>query len=490
MGCSCSRSGARLVDEWGVRTPFHLLLLIALFLMALQDSEASPAFGEREEFPRLGLEVEPPSAWQRIPIAPREKHVQLMWGIPVTSGRSPSVGIAILHAGDAEGVVDTKTYLAKRAFALRSELLRPGARRFGHTPVRYTYTQTDDDGQSLRGFLHGWEAEGRTVIVQGLAPAASFDVHFKSWQRFAESIVFETPRERVREHNEWTRYYGQRRFPDRERRVAARLSSVDGWDARDSEHYLVLSHAGSPELTKRFLDRLEAVHKRLARDLDGIAGSAKTGIVRICKDRDEYLLYGGDRRAWGYFSPSEGELVLHLVTSEEATLRTLQHEAFHQFVFHATGGVSPHSWFDEGLAEHYGTALVEDGRVTGFGSPEDMLRSVQALVDAERTVPVADLMSMDQEAYYADPHRCYPQGWALVRWLEMEARGRKADLLGTYFDELTRAWSLALESLEFETNPERWQTARAATRQVALERALRGQDLAALERDWLKAMRD
>tara|TARA_R110002126_G_scaffold1490_7_gene8768 strand:- start:101 stop:1522 length:1422 start_codon:yes stop_codon:yes gene_type:complete len=471
-----------------VRTPFQLLLLIALLLVALPNSQAGAALGRHVEFPRLGLEVEPPATWQRIPIPPREDHVQLLWGIPVTSGRSPSVGIAVLHADDAEGIVDTATYLQKRAFALTSELLHPGARRFGHTPVRYTYTQADEDGQPLKGFLHGWEADGRTIIVQGLAPAASFDAHFKTWQRFAESIVIETPRERVREHYEWTRYYGQRRFPDRERRVAARLSSVEGWDARDSEHYLVLSHAGSPELTKRFLDRLEALHRRLATDLDGIAGSAKTGVVRICKDRDEYLLYGGDRRAWGYFSPSEGELVLHLVTSEEATLRTLQHEAFHQFVFHATGGVSPHSWFDEGLAEHYGTATVEDGRVTGFAAPEDMLRPVKALVDAERTVPVADLLAMDQKAYYADPHRCYPQGWALVRWLEMEARGRKAQLLSTYFDELTQAWAEALESLAGETNPERWSAARAATRQVALERALRGQDLAALERDWLKAM--
>src|SRR5262249_15304939 len=78
-------------------------------------------------------------------------------------------------------------------------------------------------------------------------------------------------------------------------------------------------------------------------------------LVRCCKDREQYLAYGGDPSSAGDWDWHGMELVFYEdKNKKDDSLRVLYHEGFHQFIHYSVGGkMDPHSWFNEGTGDYF-----------------------------------------------------------------------------------------------------------------------------------------
>ncbi len=463
-----------------------LLLAVALGLAA-----PSAAQLREERHPELGLVVTLPADYTAQPIPPREQILRLSWRGP-TGGQTAGLSVAILEGAGAS--LSTADYLRDVLRPESFETLRGGAKRYGMSPVRFDFQRKDEDGRLWRGILVGWEGADRSVLVIGQGHPASFVTESRRWRRVADTLQMRAARRDERGRNEWERHYAKGRYLGEERRIEERMQLPAKWSARDTIHYLVLGNVEDELMLRRISADLEILRATLARDLPPAAdyGHDAASVVRVCADREEYLAYGGLRGALGYFSPTEAELVLYLGPSLEATLETVYHEAFHQYVYHSTGGVAPQPWFDEGMGEYYAGARIEGGRIVGIEPLELRLAGLRQSLAAGQWRPLGELLKLDQASYYANAGLHYAQGWSLVYFLRTDpaALGRTSwrRLLDRYYGALAASWSVEIErarpSGRLEVAP-----ARARALAAAGQAALEGVDLEALEEAWLNWLR-
>lgn len=435
-----------------------------------------------ESHPELGLRLTRPVHYSGVPVPPRETRIRLSYGEPGTSKR---LAVVVLDAGDEPA--DTRGYLAQVLQPDSFEVLRSGASRFGMRPARFRFERRDRHGAALEGLLLGWEGEQRSVLILGEAHAALFVDESRHWERVAETLRIQLPRQDERERNRWTRFYSQRRFLGAERRIEERLDLVEPWTARDTKHYLVLGNTPNGAFLDRVAADLEILRPRLVADFPATGpGNDAAAVVRVCADREEYLAYGGISSGQGYFSASEAELVLYVGDSEANTLQTVYHEAFHQYVYHSSGEVAPASWFDEGVSEFYAGARIRAGRVTGVEPLMAHISFLQQAQAAGELRSVEALMGLSQAAYYANPALHYAQGWGLVSFLRSSPEARRnrqwSGLLERYYQALGRAW---------EVEHAAWPAAvaRERARMQAHQAAIRGVDIDRLDgayRDWIR----
>jgi hypothetical protein len=224
------------------------------------------------------------------------------------------------------------------------------------------------------------------------------------------------------------------------RRVEARQGLPDGWDAFDSENYVYLYNADR-SLVRRLSQHIEGIRAQLYekifppdREIEAIS------VVRICKDRDTYMAYGGPPGSAGYWNHVDEELVFY---EDENNVRdsfaVLYHEAFHQYIFYSVGDIAPHIWYNEGHGDYFAGAKYRGGRFT-IGPFQWRLGTFKNMQATGRTIPLDKFIRMSKAEYYSNARDCYAQGWAFVYYLREEAR--LADwkrILPTYFDTLKEA---------------------------------------------------
>ena len=126
--------------------------------------------------------------------------------------------------------------------------------------------------------------------------------------------------------------------------------------------------------------------------------------------------------AWSaaYWSPQRRELVAHLsANGEQELLRTIRHEAFHQYLSYATSMISSSPWFHEGYAQYFEDEGLESlGGLEGLGvkSEEDIDKIAAA---------IPGVLMMDYEQFYggSDFERRfkYRLAWSVVRFIEKGA---------------------------------------------------------------------
>jgi len=98
-----------------------------------------------------------------------------------------------------------------------------------------------------------------------------------------------------------------------------------------------------------------------------LAATTNVASVRVFSEREDYLGYVGEGVEWSaaLWAPSRRELVLNLQpTGADDLLKTVRHEAFHQYLAYAGAMAEASPWFNEGhavLFEH--TSLSRDGKV-------------------------------------------------------------------------------------------------------------------------------
>ncbi|MFT7676754.1 MAG: hypothetical protein ACI8QC_000728 [Planctomycetota bacterium] len=467
-------------------------MLVAVLLCSVASAQLV-----EENHPELGIKLSRPSAYQHLPLPPSEAHFRLAWLLPAEAGGLPAaLFVGLLGEDGTPG--DTAQFLSMRVRPKTSKSLRGGASRFGMQPVRFEFERVDDNGFAVRGLLLGWEGEGRTVFVMGESSPKRFEAESRRWRLMADTLRMTAPERNERDRGHWERHYAKGRYAGEARRIEERLRLPSNWEARDTQHYLVLTH-GTPEaLVLQLTRELEVLRARFVRDLPPAVAYDKdrASVVRVCVDRNEYLSYGGPPSTSGYFSVSDGELVLFMAEPLERTFGTLYHEAFHQYVNQSTGGVAPQSWFDEGTGDYYSGTHFERGVITGVRANAHRLRDLKAVLAAESWTPMKELLLMDQAAYYRHPAQHYAQGWGLVYFLRNSELARSRPLWGQltarYYRALAKAWSVEVEQAGARLDRREAGPPRTRALKVAMDKALEGVDLGELEKalqSWVRAQK-
>lgn len=459
--------------------------LPGLMLGVLLCGAASAQLVE-ENHPELGLKLTRPAAYQSLPMPPGEQDLRLAWLLPAGEGESPAaLFVGLLAEGATPG--DTAQFLSMRVGPNTSKSLRGGSSRYGMRPVRFEFERVDDNGLAVRGLLLGWEGEGRCVLVLGECAPKLFEAESRRWRLMADTLRMSAPKRNERDRGEWERFYAKGRYAGEARRIEERMRLPASWEASDTQHYLVLTHVSQEKLVLQLTRELELLRTRFVRDLPPAVPYDKdsVSVVRVCADRQEYLSYGGPAGTSGYFSPSDGELVLFLAEPLEETFATLYHEAFHQYVNQSTGGLAPQSWFDEGTGDYYSGTHFVRGVITEVRPNWARLRDAKAALAAGQWTPLADLLMLDQAAYYRRPAQHYAQGWGLVYFLRSSdqalARPLWGQLTDRYYRALAAAWSLEFEQAGARLDRRESGLPRTRALKAALGLALEGVDLDELE---------
>jgi len=261
--------------------------------------------------------------------------------------------------------------------------------------------------------------------------------------------------------------------PLRERERAKQQAKVDAlgapWRLYETPNYFVLTPHTDREFVKELCDRVEAIRTQFeidypyekAKELREAGAAAQTGtsdadkrkkemerkmkeelfgadpreasrcsVVRVFSDRGAYLGYGAPPQSAGYWSPMDGELVMYDDQGgggRRETWDTLNHEAFHQYIFYLYGNVSPHSWYNEGTGDFYGALEYKNKRFT-LKANQGRRDEIKAAVQQEKHVPLVDFLRMNQAEYYgtnkwdASGLQNYAQGWSFIYFLRTGAK--------------------------------------------------------------------
>jgi tetratricopeptide (TPR) repeat protein len=202
-----------------------------------------------------------------------------------------------------------------------------------------------------------------------------------------------------------------------------------------------------PEARASWLaDQLQRLRALLA-ELDPEGGSrAGRSRVFVLGDRELYLRFAPrpdgrpDRNVSGFFQTSIfGDRLVVDASRGPETLETLFHEALHAWVRRHLPWAP--LWLNEGLAEYYSTARIEEDRA--------LLGAVKTRhldwLDRERWMPLADVVAVpsSSELYHEGDRRggFYAESWALAHYLLSEP-GRRAGLR-RYLEELAHGGELA-----------------------------------------------
>ena len=328
-----------------------------------------------------------------------------------------------------------------------------------------------------------------TVAFAGVGPGdkkwRSYESSFSKMAKSFRPVEVERPE---------TEASGPMSLRDRRRAELEKdIATAPGWHLHETPNYFIVYSNDDTQFIKELADRLEAIRavyedyypREKARAILQKAAEAKGGgddveageadaeqedersvsavdteemsrcsVVRVCKNQQEYSQYGGPSGSAGYWYWVEEELVIYddkAVGGRDDTWITLNHEAFHQYIFYFYGNISPHYWFNEGTGDFYSGYEYSHKR---FKLKENSwrVRTIQQMIREENYAPLKDFVRYGRPEYYdeptgTNPHglsvgQCYAQGWALVWFLrngKKKAAGWNDDwdnILDSYLETL------------------------------------------------------
>jgi len=178
----------------------------------------------------------------------------------------------------------------------------------------------------------------------------------------------------------------------------------------------------------RLMEAMQAAYRRYVPPQKDLGVST----VRVFATREGYNDYmkgatgeSGDRSI-GLWSPSHEELLILDMgnSARNETLKTMRHEAFHQYLFYATGNGHHATWFNEGHACFFENISYDAKKnyVRIWDDPKDR-RPAAVARDPERYAKLAkDVLFLSREEFYEgtlqEVNDRYSAAWAVVYFLE------------------------------------------------------------------------
>jgi hypothetical protein len=193
------------------------------------------------------------------------------------------------------------------------------------------------------------------------------------------------------------------------------------------------------------MDAMYAEYSRRLSDFD-LQVDRKPIDVYLFNAKQDYLDFTHSRylNTGGVFIPAKNQLAAYMEGQRDTLRRTLQHEAFHQFVYRAVGTNMP-IWLNEGMSQ-----LFEEAIWTGQGFlmnqvPQRRIRQLQSDVRTNKLIPLKTLMSLSPEQWSrnlaadADAGSTqYNQSWAVTHYMAYGDDGRNGTKLVTLLKALAK----------------------------------------------------
>lgn len=265
----------------------------------------------------------------------------------------------------------------------------------------------------IRGYreVRYYEGTNDTAIVAAYLPEKGESWRVATWE-LAEGDEIDKQREEFEERwlrdeakeiktGKWSAEgLGERELLKKDVEHSVRLYS--NWHFTASEDFAVVDDLRTGRgLVERFTNEIAQARAEYKRVLPGVTdGTNVLGVARIFADRDEYLEAAGEDKEWtaAYWSVARRELVAYLPEAGEAELmKTLRHEAFHQYLSYATSMITASPWINEGYAQYF-----EDmGRGKLFeGAEKEELEAYAANLPTILAMDYAQFYSGEVELHY------------------------------------------------------------------------------------------
>ncbi|HEV3306197.1 MAG TPA: tetratricopeptide repeat protein [Candidatus Sulfotelmatobacter sp.] len=237
--------------------------------------------------------------------------------------------------------------------------------------------------------------------------------------------------------------------------MSAPAAEQSPWLEIHSTHFTVITDAGEKkgkEVALRF-EQMRAVFAILLMK-DRLNEPLPLTIIAFKNDKDYYqsapLRQGQPIKVPGFFVPGEDQNFIVLNLFEEESWRAVAHDFAHLLLNYNYPPVE--GWFDEGLAEYFGSIRVDNKQVEIGGDPEltnlyteDLLenqiearnppKSLTELLGGQVWLALPDLLTLkhDTSTYLEATHHTlfYAQSWMTIHYLLHE---KKLPETGTYFD--------------------------------------------------------
>ncbi len=204
--------------------------------------------------------------------------------------------------------------------------------------------------------------------------------------------------------------------------AAHAVTNYPSWHVTEAETFSVLDDLpASSDLIVSVTNELDTIRRRYAEVMPSPVDSSNVlAVARIYSDRLDYLAAAGEDMAWSaaFWSPLRRELVACLPQDGSAEiLRTLRHEAFHQYFSYATSMISSSPWINEGYAQYFEDENSLDWRAGSSPvTPTDLERWAKA---------IPAILGMDYEQFYAgtgEERRIkYRIAWSIAVFIEKGA---------------------------------------------------------------------
>lgn len=223
------------------------------------------------------------------------------------------------------------------------------------------------------------------------------------------------------------------------------IAAYANWHFSDTDEFAVIDDLPQRGFIETLTNDFSVMRTKYAAAVPtSIDGSNVLCVARIYASRTEYLealeTSGNTNMSWtaAYWCPGRRELVAYLpAKGEEELLKTIRHEAFHQYLSYASAMISTSPWLNEGYAQYF-----EDEESREWGERIDLTE--QNLERLAAGIP--GLLAMDYEKFYGgtdwERHLKYRLAWSIAVFLERGAdrvRFQPFDKLKKdYFETLLR----------------------------------------------------
>jgi len=376
----------------------------------------------------------------------------------------------------------------------------PGKSRSGYASRMVTLAGKDE---RVRGAAFAYVFEipkKRTIVFLGECDPSQLEDQTKIWRYIAEHSEFSEPEGADLE--KLMQRYRSSGLRGAEFRAKARSQLVRGWKADDTENFIVVHHTPDQPLVRSICADIESIRKEYVKLFPPAGDIDAVSVVRVCKDRGEYMAYGGMPGSAGYWNPQTEELVFYDATvkekgkretGEENTFIVLYHEAFHQYVHYSAGAVPPHYWFNEGHGDFFSGADIRGGKVKSIGLNTWRIAHIKRIVEEHKQIPWKEIVAFERGDFYR-PDRigaCYSQAWSMIFFLRQSPVVAKhpiwSKILDTYFVALKEDYARQIELLAKQGRDKDAQQREGAgqrARQYALDRAFAGVEFEPLQAEW------
>jgi len=219
--------------------------------------------------------------------------------------------------------------------------------------------------------------------------------------------------------------------PNHPVRVEARRSveNYGDWWFAETDGYIILSDVQT-EIGKSVIrdlqDTLPALRQAYAKLVPPLTRENEVALIRLFQTRDDYVRYVGEDQAWssGMWMPARRELVLYQQASKDDLMRIIRHEAFHQYLSHATCMLGAAPWLNEGHACLFENATADrKGKVSLKEDPDRCSLLLENIEAAVALLP--SLLRATHDEFYEGTtggrKLKYAMAWGLAYYLQKGA---------------------------------------------------------------------